>query len=287
MHISFFQAFLIGVVYYLGNIGTPWLSLLGSISVVYKPLVAGTLVGCILGDPVQGCIIGAAINLPYVAFISAGGTAPADPGLAGTVGTAWAMAAGIEPAAAVTIALPLGLLGTAIWVAHMTLDIPFVHVCDKAAEEGNLEKICFWHVVPPQILMFALCVIPATVATYFGADDVTDLVGTDELETRMNDLVAINGLTVEASKDANGNDVAFLYKWDGSGSQGDDLYFNVSLNGETYTFTVNAYMIGTGSDSEVYKAIEALNIGDVINVEGFLYWYNAAQPHITSVTVAG
>jgi PTS system mannose-specific IIC component len=77
MQISFFQAFLIGVVYYLGNIGTPWLSLLGSISVVYKPLVAGTLVGCILGDPVQGCIIGAAINLPYVAFISAGGTAPA------------------------------------------------------------------------------------------------------------------------------------------------------------------------------------------------------------------
>ena len=124
-------------------------------------------------------------------------------------------------------------------------------------------------------------------ATYFGADDVTDLVGTDELETRMNDLVAINGLTVEASKDANGNDVAFLYKWDGSGSQGDDLYFNVSLNGETYTFTVNAYMIGTGSDSEVYKTIEALNIGDVINVEGFLYWYNAPQPHITSVTVAG
>ncbi len=124
-------------------------------------------------------------------------------------------------------------------------------------------------------------------ATYFGADDVTDLVGTDELETRMNDLVAINGLTVEASKDANGNDVAFLYKWDGSGSQGDDLYFNVSLNGETYTFTVNAYLVGTGSDSEVYKTIESLQIGDVINVEGFLYWYNAAQPHITSVTVAG
>ena len=176
MQISFFQAFLIGVVYYLGNIGTPWLSLLGSISVVYKPLVAGTLVGCILGDPVQGCIIGAAINLPYVAFISAGGTAPADPGLAGTVGTAWAMAAGVDPATAVTIALPLGLLGTAIWVAHMTLDVSFVHVCDKAADEGDLEKICFWHVVPPQILMFALCVIPATVATYFGADAVAGVI---------------------------------------------------------------------------------------------------------------
>lgn len=176
MHISLLQAILIGIVYYLGNIGTPWLSLLGSISVVYKPLVAGTLVGFILGDPVQGCIIGAAINLPYVAFISAGGTAPQDPGLAGTVGTAWALAAGVDPAAAVTIALPLGLLGTMIWVAHMTLDVTFVHMADKAAEEGNLEKICFLHVVPPQILMFCLCVIPATVATYFGSTAVQSLI---------------------------------------------------------------------------------------------------------------
>lgn len=50
MKITLIQALLIGIVYYLGNIGTPWLSLLGSISVVYKPLVAGTLVGFILGD---------------------------------------------------------------------------------------------------------------------------------------------------------------------------------------------------------------------------------------------
>lgn len=176
MHITLFQAILIGVVYYLGNISTPWLSLLGSISVVYKPLVAGTLVGFILGDPVQGCIIGAAINLPYVAFISAGGTAPQDPGLAGTVGTAWAMAAGVDPATAVTIALPLGLLGTMIWVAHMTLDVTFVHMADKAAEEGNIEKICFYHVAPPQILMFCLCVIPATIATYYGSTAVQGLI---------------------------------------------------------------------------------------------------------------
>ena len=160
--------------------GTPWLSLLGSISVVYKPLVAGTLVGFILGDPVQGCIIGAAINLPYVAFISAGGTA-------------WAMAAGVNPAAAVTIALPLGLLGTMVWVAHMTLDVTFVHMADKAAEEGNLEKICFWHVVPPQILMFLLCVVPATAATYFGSTAVKGII--DSLTGRpLTVLTVIGGL---------------------------------------------------------------------------------------------
>lgn len=193
MTISIGQAIAIGIVYYLGNIGTPWLSLLGSISIVYKPLVAGTLVGFILGDPVQGCIIGAAINLPYIAFISAGGTAPQDPGLAGTVGTAWALAAGVSPAAAVTIALPLGLLGTMIWVLHMTLDVTFVHMADKAADEGDLDKICFLHVVPPQILMFFLCVIPATVATYFGAEAVQGIIA-NLTGTPLHILEVIGGL---------------------------------------------------------------------------------------------
>ncbi len=118
------------------------------------------------------------------------------------------------------------------------------------------------------------------------AADVTALMGTDKLAEHMNELVAIKGLTVAASKDADGNDVPFLYKWDGSGKQGDDLYFNVTVGEATYTFTVNAYMIGTGADSDVYKAVEALKIGDKIDVKGFLYWYNAAQPHITAVTPA-
>ena len=117
------------------------------------------------------------------------------------------------------------------------------------------------------------------------ATDVTDLMGTDELADHINQLVSIKGLTVAPSTDPDGNEVAYLYKWDGSGSQGDDLYFNVASGENIYTFTVNAYMIGTGSDSDVYKAIEALNVGDVIDVEGFLYWYENAQPHVTSVTV--
>jgi len=100
----------------------------------------------------------------------------------------------------------------------------------------------------------------------------------------MNELVAVKGLTVPASTDADGNEVPFLYKWDGSGSQGDDIYFNVELNGTVYTFTVNAYMIGI---DDTYKAVEGLKIGDKIDVEGFLYWYNAPQPHVTSVKVAG
>ena len=120
------------------------------------------------------------------------------------------------------------------------------------------------------------------------AIDVTELAaqGNDALATMMNHLVAINGLTVAPSTDAEGNEVAYLYKWDGSGSQGDDLYFNVAIGEQVYTFTINVYMIGTGADSDVYKAVEALQVGDTINVEGFLNWYNGAQPHVTAVAPA-
>lgn len=114
--------------------------------------------------------------------------------------------------------------------------------------------------------------------------DVTDLLGTDELIDHQNEFVTFTGLTVEPSTDANGNEAAFLYSWDGSGSQGDDLYFNVSVNGEIYNFCVESYLCG--ADTDVYKAVEALQVGDVINAEGFLYWYEGVNPHITSVTAA-
>lgn len=115
--------------------------------------------------------------------------------------------------------------------------------------------------------------------------DVTELLGKEELIDYQNRFVSFKGMTVEAAgQDADGNDVAFLYSYDGSGTDGDDLYFNVSLNGETYTFTVESYLCD--NTTEVYNAVKNLTIGDKIDMEGFLYWYNGVNPHITSVTVA-
>ena len=115
--------------------------------------------------------------------------------------------------------------------------------------------------------------------------DVTAKLGTEELVKYQNQFVSFKGLTVEPSVDANGNEAAFLYSWDGSGAAGNnnDLYFNVSYNGQTYNFTVESYLCD--QDTEVYKAVEALNIGDTVDLEGFLYWYEGANPHITKVTV--
>ena len=114
--------------------------------------------------------------------------------------------------------------------------------------------------------------------------DVTAMLGTDDLIKHQNELVTFKGMTVEASQDADGNDVAFLYNDDGSGQDGSDLYFKVSLNGVTYTFTVESYLCD--NTTEVYSAVKNLKIGDKIDLEGFLYWYNGVNPHITSVSAA-
>ena len=129
-------------------------------------------------------------------------------------------------------------------------------------------------------------IIDATIEVLEGADtyvaepvDATELLGTDELISYQNMKVSFTGLTVEDS----GDGAAYLYAWDGSGVDGDDLYFKASYNGTTYTFVIESYLCD--NTTEVYSAVKNLKVGDVIDMEGFLYWYEGVQPHITSVTV--
>ena len=117
------------------------------------------------------------------------------------------------------------------------------------------------------------------------AYDVTDKLSSDMLIEFQNRFVAFKGMTVEAmGQDAEGNDIVFYYNWDNSGTEGNDLYFKVSVGENSYVFTVESYL--TGKDSDVYKAVKELKVGDRIDMEGFLYWYEGVNPHITSVTAA-
>ena len=107
--------------------------------------------------------------------------------------------------------------------------------------------------------------------------DITDALGTDDIVNYQNQLVKFSDLTVEDY----GDGAAFAYK--DADQKTDDLYFKVSKDGETYEFCVEYYLCN--EDTDVYKAVENLKVGDVIDVEGFLYWYNGINPHVTSVTV--
>ncbi len=170
--VSLFQALLIGFGYYLAN--SPWLAGNGGFFGLYRPLVAGFIVGIILGDPVKGAEIGAVINLLYIGFISAGGSIPADPSVAGWVGTALAIGGGADAQTAITIGVAVGLVGTVIFYTRMSVDAIFAHWADARAEAGDIGGVALMNWLPPQIFLFVISIVPATVAVYAGSQVVGD-----------------------------------------------------------------------------------------------------------------
>ena len=100
--------------------------------------------------------------------------------------------------------------------------------------------------------------------------DVTALLGTDELINHQNKLVSFKGMTV----------VKVEYK---NGEPGDDIYVTLSKDGAEYSFCVEIYL--TGENTDVYKAVGALKENATVDVEGFLYWYEGVNTHITGIKV--
>ncbi len=100
------------------------------------------------------------------------------------------------------------------------------------------------------------------------ATDVTNLLGTDELIKHQNKFVVFTDMTVKS----------VTYRND---EPGDDIYVTFTKNGKDYEFCVERYL--TDPDTEVYKKVGTLKAGDVVDVEGFLYWYNSVNTHITAI----
>ena len=188
--VSAWQAALIAIGYYLAN--SPWLFGLAFFT-LYRPLVAGFFVGLILGDPAQGTLIGAAINVPYLGFISAGGTLPADAGFAGWVGTTVALASGFDPAKAVTIAFGLGLLGTIIFYGRMAVDSVFAHWADARAEKADIAGVALMNWLPGQLLLFVISFVPVFLFALNGPGAVQDALNRLPLWT-VNGLVIAGGI---------------------------------------------------------------------------------------------
>ena len=106
------------------------------------------------------------------------------------------------------------------------------------------------------------------IATAF---DATELLGKDELIDHQNEFAVFKGLTVEKVE----------YK---NGQPGDDIYVTFKKGDASYNFCVEYYL--TNDKTDVYKAVGELKAGDVVDVEGFIYWYEGINTHITSVTAA-
>ena len=111
------------------------------------------------------------------------------------------------------------------------------------------------------------------VATAFDATSILD--NEEELIKHQMELASFTGLTVVSVAYNNATSAA---------DANDDIYVKVKLaDGEEHSFCVEVYL--TGTSTEVYQTALTLKAGDVIDVEGFLYWWNNLNTHITAITV--
>ena len=100
--------------------------------------------------------------------------------------------------------------------------------------------------------------------------DVTDKIGTDDMANYMNQKVLFTDMTVES--------IAFK-----NDEPGDDIYLTFSKDGIEVNFCLEYYL--NGDDAEFYEQVGNLEIGSVVDVEAFLYWYEGPNPHITGIGV--
>lgn len=108
--------------------------------------------------------------------------------------------------------------------------------------------------------------------------DIAEDWGTLNMNNHQNQLILLKDAVI-VEYDESG--AAFAYE--NPNEKTDDLYFKAAINGLTYTFCVESYL--RGSDTEVYKAVENLKVGDTVDIVGFLYWYNGPNVHTTEITV--
>lgn len=106
-----------------------------------KPLLAGFVVGIILGDLKTGLIIAGTLELMWLGVNNVGAYQPPDVISGSIVGVAIGILSGGGEAAGIAVAIPVSLLVQQISMLIMTSNISLVHKADKIAETGDFDKI--------------------------------------------------------------------------------------------------------------------------------------------------
>ncbi|HPW53813.1 MAG TPA: PTS sugar transporter subunit IIC [Erysipelotrichaceae bacterium] len=170
------QALLIALLGYFGVNRVPWFfGQSGGFNGIAQPIVACTFIGALFGNVSDGLAVGVALQAMYLGVIQPGGALPSDRGFATFIGGSLAIASGTGVEGAIALAVPLGLLGAALFQLLMTFNSIFPHMGDKATAEGNRKGIVRAQLLA-QIPTFLIYVTIYTVANYYGVELVQNLI---------------------------------------------------------------------------------------------------------------
>jgi PTS system mannose-specific IIC component len=181
MGISWFQAAIFGLLACLSSMPGLGGTTFGNYT-LGRPLVAGLIVGLVMGDVTTGIIVGAAIQVVYIALVTPGGTVSADVRAISYIGVPLAILAikglGLNPASsqaqqmATSLGAAVGTLGTVLFYGTATINLVWQHIGWKAVEKGELRKLYMVDMGLPWISHIICSFIPTFVITMLGSNMV-------------------------------------------------------------------------------------------------------------------
>lgn len=160
---------------------------------IERPLVVGLVAGLLMGDVKTGVIIGASLEAIFMGAVNIGGAISAEPVTATALAVAFTVGAGIDQGAAITLAVPVGVVTAflSIFMNNVFLAF-FAGTLDKMAAEGNEKGLAFQHYVL-WFVKYAAFALIAFLGVYLGAEPVAAIVNQIPANV-MNGLNAVGAL---------------------------------------------------------------------------------------------
>lgn len=133
-----------------------------------KPLLAGVVVGFILGEPLEGLVIAGTLELMWLGTNAIGAYTPPDVISGSIVGVAIGIISGQGEAVGIGVGITVAMLVQQLDMLATTLNIFLVHKADKVVECGEFDKIKYLHFLGG-LNYFLSRAIPVFLCIYFGS----------------------------------------------------------------------------------------------------------------------
>lgn len=140
-----------------------------------SPMVIGLAVGLLCGNVSAAMIAAASIEMVYLGMVGCGGNIPSDKCLAALIAIPIVVQTGVKPEVAVSIAVPIGVLGVFLNNIRRTGNAYFAHKADKLAEECNIKGIWRCASLYPLIFGFILRFPIVFLANFYGTGLVSGI----------------------------------------------------------------------------------------------------------------
>ena len=142
---------------------------------ISSPVTVGLVAGLLMGQPMQGLIIGGGIALVFAGIFAPGANLPTDECLAATCVIPIAIGSGMNATTAIALAVPVGLLGSFVTNLRKVINTYFVAKANKYAEEGNADAIWRCATIYPALLAIPLLFLPVFIINMVGQDVVINI----------------------------------------------------------------------------------------------------------------